>query len=351
MGAGEALDAVGAGDAAPLAPADQGREFAGVEALEANPRLAQALGATSVGRDDGDAGDHAMAPAGDESQHPGGVGLVDGLAEDPAAHGHDRVGAQDEGAGIARRPGHGLHAGETDGQAPRRFTVRRRLIDIHRIDAVRRDTRLGEELAPPRARAGEDQRGVGRPAIAQGGSIGQRFSSACRNEAAHRGFVGKLPGTEPMAIDLETDADDQDQAETFDETHITEDGEDIAHLDMARNVYDVTTADGDGGDDDLADEDPDDFDPDALDESELESLLEEDDGVDDENDEVKDDDQADLVAEDDDSPAAFEGDDEDLEDEDEVEEPGESRSDIRRDVELDETFPASDPLPANPGSD
>jgi hypothetical protein len=123
-----------------------------------------------------------------------------------------------------------------------------------------------------------------------------------------------------MAIDLDMDADDQDQAETFDETHITKDGGDIARLDMMRNVFDVTTAEGDGDDDDLADEDPDDFDPDALDESELESLLEEDDGIDDDEGPVTRD-EADLVA------------------------------DRRRDHELEETFPASDSPPTNPGAD
>jgi hypothetical protein len=150
-----------------------------------------------------------------------------------------------------------------------------------------------------------------------------------------------------MATDLEQDADDQDQAETFDETHITEDGEDIAHLDMARNVYDVTTAEGDGDDDDMAGEDAEDFDPDALDESELESLLEEDDGVDDDGDETRDHDQGDLVAEGDESPADYQGDPDTLEVDDEPESP----SSARRDAELDDTFPASDPLPSNPGSD
>ncbi len=155
-----------------------------------------------------------------------------------------------------------------------------------------------------------------------------------------------------MATDLEQDADDQDQAETFDETHITEDGEDIAHLDMARNVYDVTTAEGDGDDDDLADEDAEDFDPDALDESELESLLDEDDGIDDENDEVRDHDQGDLVTdEDDESPAAFEGEGDALADADDLEDADVSAANARRDLELKETFPASDPLPSNPGSD
>jgi hypothetical protein len=128
-----------------------------------------------------------------------------------------------------------------------------------------------------------------------------------------------------MAIDLEQDADDQDQAETFDETHITEDGEDIAHLDMARNVYDVTSVDGDADDDDFEAEDADDFDPDELDEAEREALLEEDDGIDDDE-RAKSHDESDLV----------------LDDEDE---------DASRDEALEATFPASDPAPSNPGAD
>ncbi len=144
------------------------------------------------------------------------------------------------------------------------------------------------------------------------------------------------------------DADDQDQAETFDETHITEDGEDIARPDMMRNVFDVTAAEGDADDDDLADEDPDDFDPDDLDEAELESLLEEDDGIDDDDGPVTRD-QGDLVAQDDASAADFEGGDE--EDAEDDEEAGQSATDARRDLELSETFPASDSPPINPGSD
>jgi hypothetical protein len=76
-------------------------------------------------------------------------------------------------------------------------------------------------------------------------------------------------------------ADDQDQAEIFDETNITRDGEDIANSDLERDVYDVTSAQGDGleGEADEG-EDLDDFDPDKADEPELEFMLESDDGVD-----------------------------------------------------------------------
>jgi hypothetical protein len=155
-----------------------------------------------------------------------------------------------------------------------------------------------------------------------------------------------------MAIEADQDADDQDQAETFDETHLTEDGEDIARLDMMRNVYDVTSAEDDADDDELADEDPDDFDPDALDETERESLFQDDDGIDDDDGPVTRD-QGDLVSVDDARPSDFEGeaqstgpDDEDLD-----ETAGDVRRDGRRDSELKDTFPASDSLPVNPGSD
>jgi len=76
-------------------------------------------------------------------------------------------------------------------------------------------------------------------------------------------------------------ADDQDQAEIFDETNITRDGEDIANSDLERDVYDVTSAQGDGleGEADEG-EDLDEFDPDKADEAELEFMLESDDGVD-----------------------------------------------------------------------
>jgi hypothetical protein len=78
--------------------------------------------------------------------------------------------------------------------------------------------------------------------------------------------------------DLEQDADSQDLAEVFDETNTTEDGVDIAHPDMAPNVYDVTTAEDDPDEDQPTDLD--DFDPDDIDEADLEAMLEEDDGVD-----------------------------------------------------------------------
>jgi len=148
-----------------------------------------------------------------------------------------------------------------------------------------------------------------------------------------------------MADDLNDGADAQDQAEVFDETNITRDGDDIAHPDMARDVFDVTREDEDsepleaGGAD---------FDPDLADEAELEFELELDDGVDEPR--VLADD-ADLVANDDASPADYEADnlsDEDLRG---LGYDDETPTERRLDEGLKETFPASDPVAINPGAD
>ncbi len=103
--------------------------------------------------------------------------------------------------------------------------------------------------------------------------------------------------------DLEQDADSQDLAEVFDETNTTRDGVDIAHPDMAPDVYDVVTADDDADGDDLGDDD--DFDPDNVDEADLEALLEEDDGIDEAVDGDTGD--SDRVSSDDPSPADYQG--------------------------------------------
>ena len=51
-----------------------------------------------------------------------------------------------------------------------------------------------------------------------------------------------------MAPPETVEFDAQDTAEVFDETNMTEDGEELANFDEIRDVYDVTTALGDGRD-------------------------------------------------------------------------------------------------------
>ena len=74
-----------------------------------------------------------------------------------------------------------------------------------------------------------------------------------------------------LDYDADSDAaDSQDQAETFDETHLTPDGEDIANFDDIQDVYDVTQRRGDASDAEALEIDEADFDAEALGDEELE---------------------------------------------------------------------------------
>lgn len=140
-----------------------------------------------------------------------------------------------------------------------------------------------------------------------------------------------------MDIDRNDGADAQDQAEVFDETNTTRDGDDIAHPDMARDVFDVTREDEDS---DPLDAGGADFDPDLADEAELELELDLDDGVDEPR-----------VLADDATPADYEADDLSDEDLHKLGYDDEPRGERRLDEGLEETFPASDPVAINPGAD
>ncbi len=105
-----------------------------------------------------------------------------------------------------------------------------------------------------------------------------------------------------MAAELDTDS--QDLAEVYDETNITEDGEDIAHPDMERDVFDVVTAADDADDDEFGGGDDEDYDPDQADDAEIDAMLEPD-GVDSPHSLSRDD--ADVVTDSADSPADFQG--------------------------------------------
>jgi hypothetical protein len=147
--------------------------------------------------------------------------------------------------------------------------------------------------------------------------------------------------------------DEQDQAEVFDEENITEDGRDIAASDMQRDVYDLTSAPEDANEA-LAPQD--DFDPDAADEAELEEIVMADEDLDEPRSFGRD--NADLVRGDDLGSAQMESEDlasEAMEALDEADDDAAVRSKSQVDRELDsgleETFPASDPVSINPGSD
>lgn len=164
--------------------------------------------------------------------------------------------------------------------------------------------------------------------------------------------MAHLKGTPAMADDVTDGADAQDQAEVFDETNITRDGDDIAHPDMARDVFDVTREDEDS---DSAEIGEGEFDPALADEAELEVELNQDDGVDEAR-ALPDD--ADLVTTDDATPADYEADDlsdADLHalgyDDDRKPADHDRRVERRLDEGLEETFPASDPVSISAGAD
>jgi len=144
----------------------------------------------------------------------------------------------------------------------------------------------------------------------------------------------------------------QDLAEVFDEENITEDGYDIATSDMQRDVFDATSVDEDANE---ALEPDDDFDPDEADEAELEEIVMSDEDLDEPRSFKRDD--ADLVSDDDLRPADLEADslDDDLDAlgyDDET--PGARSREAGEealDRDLEATFPASDPVAINPGSD
>jgi len=115
------------------------------------------------------------------------------------------------------------------------------------------------------------------------------------------------------------DADAQDFAEVFDETNLTEDGDEIANADDLPDLYDATRALGDGRDVEALDAD--DVDPDELDDDDLEE------DPDDDN-QLRDD----LE----DEPEGADSDD--------VLDEKQQRQDELLDEGVEETFPASDPV-------
>lgn len=61
-----------------------------------------------------DSRQHVVAPAGEQTQHPGGVGLVGRLAEDLFVNDHDRVCGDDRPPTRARQDRRGLVSGDTE---------------------------------------------------------------------------------------------------------------------------------------------------------------------------------------------------------------------------------------------
>ena len=95
-----------------------------------------------------DAGQDVVTPAGEQAQHPAGIGSVDGLAEHHTLHHHGGVGAQN---GLIRSGGRrdGFSFGDPAHVVLRRFSRKRRL--VHGSHTHREgNSRLPQNLAAAR---------------------------------------------------------------------------------------------------------------------------------------------------------------------------------------------------------
>jgi len=149
----------------------------------------------------------------------------------------------------------------------------------------------------------------------------------------------------------------QDRAETLDETNLTEDGEDIANFDDIPDVYDATTADGDNDDgEDIEDLGMDDDDFDDVDQL-TENSERDDEGMDIDleplaaHNRTSDNPETNMSEQ----PRSFEPASPKPEEVADNDAPKAPPSKLSTDKQLDhglkETFPASDPVSINPGSD
>jgi hypothetical protein len=77
------------------------------------------------------------------------------------------------------------------------------------------------------------------------------------------GREDEMSETEPGGVDWDAanrDSDEQSGAETFDETHLDDEGDGEWLLDEADSVLDVTQADGDGDEEEFSEDEEDDLD-------------------------------------------------------------------------------------------
>ncbi len=130
-----------------------------------------------------------MAPSGQQPEPGPRLGRLLGLAEQPAPHGHHRVGPQHIGIRRAGGGRGGLGLGQPQGQAAGRLLGTGGLVDVGRLHPVRLQPDLAQQVQPPGAGAGQHE-DRGGPAL---GGVGHE-RSAVREIIVPPASVGRRSG-------------------------------------------------------------------------------------------------------------------------------------------------------------
>jgi hypothetical protein len=105
-----------------------------------------------------DGGHDPVITAGEPPEHPPGLRVVSGLAEDRVAQENERIGCEHPVTGAPRRGDRGLLGSETGSCGAAGLARRDRLVDVRRIDRER-DAEGRQNLRPARGGRGEDEAG------------------------------------------------------------------------------------------------------------------------------------------------------------------------------------------------
>ena len=147
-GGGLALDGVGAGFLLPFAAGEIVGDLLLIETGEADDGSDGAAGLLAVRRPDGNAGEDAVAAAGEQTQVFFGLFERGGFWQDARSGCDHRVGGDDEGVAVDRRQ---FFNRQTQRMGAWGFLSEGGLFDIRGDDLVRLDPDLPQEFQPPGA--------------------------------------------------------------------------------------------------------------------------------------------------------------------------------------------------------
>jgi len=158
-----ALDRIAAGLAAPLAAREVGIHFEFAEPFELHLADHPADRDFAHRRDQSDSAEDAMAAPRQHFQAATGGRLVLGFRQNAAPAGDHGIGGENKRAGVPRRNRPRLGFREPYDKGGRQFAAAWRLVDIGRINQVRYDADLAQQIEPTR-RGGSKHEGCHRHA-------------------------------------------------------------------------------------------------------------------------------------------------------------------------------------------